>query len=323
MSKYLTNLPKTMPSIRLTLTALLVVLNASQFASGQLKVLSAGNPNLQWKSAQLQLLEQQIEDPAIKGPLKQELLAQKRWLSEWKSGLLTDQPWIKQTEKPNLFTEPTLDPDKRARALRERLLGKGAKPTEKDTKELQALLAKYPKDIGAKQLHLHWLDQRQYRSEYAKAIVETATTLANMLSSGRQTENTKLARAYCYYRAARALVHQESEESVAKKPIEDPKAHESQLLGIYNQLVELMGHDRPEFILLEIRMLRRDSWFGRALMLLEESASVIDTNWYLANRQELLKELGWGQPAKEAEESLKAFATKKDVRSASLEKLID
>jgi hypothetical protein len=111
----------------------------------------------------------------------------------------------------------------------------------------------------------------------------------------------------------------ESKEAVAQKPIEDLQKHEAQLLGFYTQIGDLVGHNRPEFILLEIRMLRRDSWYGRALVLLEESANVIDTQWYLNYRRDLLKDLGWNEPAKEAEEIAVAFSSKgdSDIRSAS------
>lgn len=296
-----------------------LLFNSAQSAFSQLSVLSAGNPSLQWKSTQLQLLDQQMQDPAVKGPLRSELEAQKRWLEKWNSGSLSDKPWMAQTEKVKLFTEPTIDPQKKATALRERLLGKGAKPTEKDTTELQKTLAKFPKDVGLKQLYLHWLDQRQYRDQYAATIVESAISLASALEQEKPTEATKLARAFCFYRAARALIHMESEEAIAKKPIEDLPKHESQLLGIYAQLSELVGQNRPEFILLEIRMLRRDSWYGRALLLLEENADVIDTQWYLNHRRDLLSDLGWEQPAKEAKEIALANQSNgsSEVRSAS------
>jgi hypothetical protein len=307
-----------MARIRTTVLAFLVLLMATPLVFGQLNILSSGKPGLQWKNTQLQLIEQQLNDASVKGPLRSELEAQKRWLSEWNSGSLSEKPWMKQSTKAKLFTEPTIDPARKAGALRKRLLGEGAKPTEKDTTELQAALNKFPNDLGLRQLYIHWLDQRQYRDEYASVIVENAVSLAGLLEQGKQTEATKLARAFCYYRAARALIHLESEEALAKKPIVNPQKHESQLLGIYNQLGDLVGHSRPEFILFEIRMLRRDNWFGRALVLLEESAEVVDTKWYLTQRCDLLKDLGWQQPAKEADDIAVAFSshTDTDLRSA-------
>ena len=278
------------------------LLTLSSTAIGQLSVLSSGDPNSQWKVTQLQLIEQQLSDQAVKGPLRKELEAQKQWLSQWNSGELKDGPWMKQREAANRSSEPTIDPDKTATALRAKLLGKSAKPTAKETTELQALLEKHPEDLGVQQLYLHWIDQKQYRNDYAEKIVESATKLATQLSAiEKQTDETRMARAYCYYRAARALIHLESPQMQAKQAIKDAQQHEAQLLGLYNQLGELVGHDRPEFILVEVRMLRRDNWNGQALVMLEQNAEILDRGWYLAHRRDLLSDLGWSMPAKEAE----------------------
>ncbi len=278
------------------------LLTLSTSAFGQLSVLSSGDPNSQWKATQLQLIEQQLSDQAVKGPLRKELEAQKQWLSQWNSGELKDGPWMQQREAASRTPEPTIDPNRTASALRAKLLGKSAKPTAKDTTELQALLEKYPDDLGVQQLYLHWIDQKQYRNDYAERIVESATKLATLLEAvEKQTDETRMARAYCYYRAARALIHMESPQMQAKQAIKDAQQHEAQLLGLYNQLGELVGHDRPEFILIEVRMLRRDNWNGQALMMLEQNAEILDRSWYLSHRRDLLSDLGWSMPAKEAE----------------------
>lgn len=278
------------------------LLALSSAAVGQLSVLSSGDPNSQWKATQLQLIEQQLSDQAVKGPLRKELEAQKQWLSQWNSGELKDGPWMQQREAASRTPEPIIDPDQTATALRDKLLGKSSKPTAKETTELQALLVKHPEDVGVLQLYLHWIDQKQYRNDYAERIVETATKLATRLEAvEKQTDETRMARAYCYYRAARALIHMESPQMQAKQAIKDAQQHESQLLGLYNQLGELVGHDRPEFILIEVRMLRRDNWNGQALIMLEQNAEILDRSWYLAHRRDLLSDLGWSMPAKEAE----------------------
>ena len=100
--------------------------------------------------------------------------------------------------------------------------------------------------------------------------------------------------------AARALAYQELPEVVAEKPIADPQQHETDLIIAYNQLVDLFGRGRPEFILLEIRMLRRDHWYGQALRLLEKYGDLIEPQWFLEKRRDLLLEMGWSAPAKEA-----------------------
>ncbi len=303
-----------MISLRSILQVAVLLVAAATFAQAQLTVLSSGDTSAQWKSTQLDLIGQQLADQSVKGVLRKELESQKLWLSQWNSGQLKAGPWIKQKENKQRLVEPTVDPEKKAAGLREKLFGKKVKPTAADTQALQKLLEQNPEDIGIQQLYLHWIDQKQYRDDYAEKIVATASKLAIELAKvEKQTEDLRNARAYCYYRAARALAHMESPELQAKQPIKDLAAHEAQLLGLYNQLGELVGHDRPEFILLEIRMLRRDHWNGQALMLLEEHAEILETQWYLQHRRDLLNDLGWTPPAKEAE-TIAASASNEKVR---------
>ena len=47
-------------------------------------------------------------------------------------------------------------------------------------------------------------------------------------------------------------------------------------------------------------MLRRDGWFGRALNMLEDHGERLELQWYLKKRRDLLQELTWEGPAKEA-----------------------
>jgi hypothetical protein len=208
--------------------------------------------------------------------------------------------WMQQASVGKLLTEPKLDPQEIASQLRGKLLGKGVKPTAEDTDALRELLKEYPDDLGVRQLYLHWIDQKQYREQYATIIAATAGELAAQLLADPSNQQTRLAAAFCFYRKARALVYMESPELVAKKPIDDPEKHESEIVSAYNQLIEIVGRDRPEFVLLEIRMLRRDRWNGRALQLLEQYGAVIDPEWYVTKRFELLQDLGWSIPANEA-----------------------
>lgn len=268
---------------------------------GQLTVLSAGNVNLTWRSTQLELINGQLADAEIKGKLRDELEAQREWLSSWKAGSLSTSSWADQAEGRRLPEEPTVDPTGKASPLRARLLGDKAQPTLKDTQALANALKASPNDVGLRQLHLHWLDQKQYRKEYAGEIAEAAGKVATMLAELQpQDEQLKLARGYCLYRRARALVYRELPEVVAQKPIQDLKLHEAELVSAYRQLIELVGSDHPEFILIEIRMLRRDHWYGQALMLLEKHAKAIEPKWFLKKRRDLLSELGWTAPAQEA-----------------------
>lgn len=279
----------------------LAVLSCAEIGIAQLDVLSSGDPKDKWREAQIDLLSTQLEDESIRGALRQELEAQVKWLTNWQPNELNLEPlWGTDDTRP-LMSEPTVDPAKTATRLRQRLLGPQARPTARDTQQLQKLLLAEPDDVGVRQLHLHWIDQLQYRKQYADEIAEAAMKLHGLLTQIQpQTEQTKWARAYAMYRRGRALAYRELPDVIKERPIEDEQAHESQLLGAYAQLVDIVGTNRTEFILLEIRMLRRDHWYGRALGLLEERGKSIDKKWFLKKRRDLLKELGWDQPQAES-----------------------
>ncbi len=271
-------------------------------AIAQLSVLSEGDPARQWQKVQIASLEEQLANAATQDALRRELQSQLKWLRLWKPGQLTEAPLWKQDESARQrLSEPIIDPDGLATSLRQRLLGSEATPTTDDTDELQALLSEHPDDVGVRQLHLHWLDQSVYRKTYPMEIADAAIRLVGLLEQLRpQTPDIESARAYCLYRRGRALAYRELPDVIKQNPIEDPAQHAAELLGAYNQLVDMVGRRQPEFILLDIRMLRRDRWNGQALALLEDHAGAIEKRWFLKKRRDLLHELGWELPAKEA-----------------------
>ncbi len=271
----------------------------------QLSVLSVEDPAAKWRTAQLATVGQQLDDEALSKELRLELAAQKRWLEAWQPGALSDKPlWKSNLDNRRKLEEPVLDPDRNASGLRKRLLGDNAKPAVSDTQSLRDALVEKPQDIGLRQLHLHWIDQRQYRKQYADAIAQSAQQLDVMLQSIKPTTGEiELARIFCLYRKARALVYRALPDVVAVNPIEDPERHAAMLVGTYATLKSLVGdQSRPEFILLDIRMLRRDGWRGRALALLEKYGSTVERQWLLKKRRDLLEELGWESPYREAAE---------------------
>lgn len=280
-----------------------VYLLTCQLAFAQLNVLSKGDVDAKWKETQIGVLKQQLADPAIRGPLRDELESQLKWMNNWPLTGLTEETLWKPDSLPTRISEPTLDPNRRASALREKLFGPNAMPTVADTKALEKLLSQFPNDVGVRQLHLHWLDQKQYRKIYPDEIADAALRIIGILDQLQpQDENLKLAKAFCLYRRGRALAYRELPDVVEKKPIPDPKQHESELLGSYKQLINLVGSGHPEFILLEVRMLRRDNWNGRALELLENYGPIIEKQWFLKKRRDLLRDLGWTKPAEQAAE---------------------
>ncbi len=180
------------------------------------------------------------------------------------------------------------------------MLGPTAHPTVQDTTELQQMLATHNADVGLRQLHLHWLDQRQFRKQYPDEIADAALRLAGLLEQLPSTADIQLAKEYCYYRRTRALAYRELPEVLRDKPIDDLAKHQAQLLGAYQQLISVAGTGRPEFVLAEIRMLRRDQFYGRAISKLTDYASSIEKEWFLKKQRDLLRELGWEAPAGEA-----------------------
>jgi len=285
-------------------TCALSVVLFSGNAMAQLSVLSAGNPAREWRSTQLELLKQQLQDKAVQGAFRDELLAQQKWLNAWKPGGLGGEPlWPAPDDVKKPVEEPVLDPSGLAADLRKKLFGAGAQPTTADTNALQELLAAHSSDIGVRQLHLHWLDQKQYRKTYPREIADAALRLFGLLEQVKpRSKEVQQARAFCLYRRVRALAYRELPDVAKAQPIKDQKEFEAELIGAYNQMIELGGKRRSEFVLIEVKMLRRDRFYGRALALLTDHTEQIDNQWYLKKQRDLLRELGWEFPAKEAGE---------------------
>ncbi|MCR9291961.1 MAG: hypothetical protein NXI32_04530 [bacterium] len=278
-------------------------------AKGQLSVLSVEDTGEKWREAQLAAIEEQLStlgSSAASGATSEmelELKAQRKWLESWQPKQLSTDPLWEAGARPGpLGAEPIIDPNGTAASLRRKLLGAGAQPTARDTKALRAALAEQPDDLGLRQLHLHWIDQRQYRKQYADAIAESAQYLEQQLQQIEDDDDKiGLARAYCLYRLGRALIYRGLPEVVSESPLPDPEQHQARLLAAYTQLRQLLGSQiRSEFVLLDIRMLRHDGWYGRALGLLETYGDTVDPQWLLKKRRDLLRELGWQAPAREA-----------------------
>ncbi|MEO8268192.1 MAG: hypothetical protein ABI557_00650 [Aureliella sp.] len=282
---------------------LLAVGLSSSMAHAQLSVLSEGNKPAKWKASQAAALQQQLADPKLADELKLELQSQLKWLNAWEPGKLTDAPLWTTEADAEPWEEPSLDPQGLAGELRERLFGTEASPTVEDTAELKRLLAEHDSDLGVRQLHLHWLDQVQYRKLYSQEIAEAAAKVLALLDGvAKPDQKTATARVFTLYRRGRALAYRELPESLANKPMDEAELakNEADLVGVYYQLKKLAAEPRPEFVLLEDRMLRRDHWNGRALALLEDFGGQVALQWFLKKRRDILRELDWESPAKEA-----------------------
>jgi len=276
---------------------------SSSLAHAQLSVLSEGNKPAKWKASQVATLQQQLAEPELASELKLELQSQLKWLTAWEPGKLSDKPLWETEPQNEPWEEPSLDPEGLAGELRQRLLGPGAKPTAEDTTELKELLAAHDNDLGVRQLHLHWLDQAQYRKVYPQEIANAAAKVLALLDGmADPDQETARAQLFTMYRRGRALIYRELPEVLADKPMDEAELDKNaaELVGVYHQLKKLAAEPRPEFILLEDRMLRRDHWNGRALALLEDFGGQVAPHWFLKKRRDILRDLGWESPAKEA-----------------------
>ncbi|MGN6135895.1 MAG: hypothetical protein ACTHOU_15510 [Aureliella sp.] len=306
----------------LTMVCLGLALLPAPPARAQLQTLSRGNPDLQWREAQLQAFDQQLSDANLPEELQRELAAQKQWLAAWKPGQApAAQPPASDAAAAKRLTEPALDPNERATELRERLFNEQQRPTVKDTTALQKALTEHPDDPGLRQLQLHWLDQPRYRDDYWKEIADAGGRVAALLGKLPPTAESKTASAFAIYRKARALAHCLAGRPELRKEIagaaqlsaEDRQQMHSTLGQCERQIEELVGSGHDEFFALELYVLRQEGWKGRALELLEEHAGQLDPHAYWKTKQELLSSLGWSKPAAEAAAKVAALTPARDA----------
>jgi hypothetical protein len=254
-----------------------------------------------WKTLQLAELDRQLAVETVKGTSRSELEAQKAWLSNWTEGGMTSKSNT-TSQLPKLRTEPILNSDL-GTEYRKRLNWDNTEQDETDLLVLKQALADHPGDIGLQQLHLQWMDLPIRRKTLLKQIDGSAVGLIKSLKAQNQSDlEIRLATEFALYRRGRALAYRELPDVVKQTPIDDPEQLNQEITSVYQDLIDSAGEGRPEFILLEIRILRRSKSFGNALCLLEKYGSVIKPQWYLKKRRDLLKELGWEIPYAEAAE---------------------
>lgn len=152
------------------------------------------------------------------------------------------------------------------------------------------------------QAELHRLDAPPVRKQNLKRTAAQCERLVVALAEapeplprGLTAEDVYWARAHTLYRWGRALGYRELPDVREVMPLENPTQLDQRLRGVFEQLRRL-APDRAEFVLLKIRMLRRDEQWGRALRLLEAHRWAIDRKWYLKKRRDMLASLGW-EPA--------------------------
>lgn len=177
-------------------------------------------------------------------------------------------------------------------------LGELERPESVDASVWQSMVAM--------QDRLFVTDNDDERKENLPTTIELAHQLEAAMSTQFADESNSLATpiawaiAYTRYRLGRALAYRELPEVREAWPISDPDRYEDELNDVFERLAEQTKGNRREFILLQDRMFRRAGKKGRALELLEANRRSIDPKWYLKKRRDLLQELGWDPPYREA-----------------------
>ncbi|EMI54742.1 hypothetical protein [Rhodopirellula sallentina] len=250
-----------------------------------------------WRSSQLEVINEKLQSVDSE-ETRLELLAQRTWLRRWEPGEMSKMP---------TSSSATEDDDEKGdrELVEEPLLANLKRPEGVAKQEWQRLIAL--------QAGLRQIDTNEERKENLREIIPASQRFVDALSEAlvpsarphaTPVEQLNTDRdwvlAYARYRLGRALAYREIPVVRERWPIEDPVAYQRRLYEVYRQLNEQTGGPRAEFILLEDRMLRRSGEKGLALELLEKHQGSIDVKWYLKKRRDLLQELGWEPPYREA-----------------------
>ena len=277
-------------------------------ALGQSNATVQLEPAVKWKASLLAEIDRQILDNSDNSSDDHsELKLQKEWLTLWSPGQMSATPkrsneLLTVTKEPILKSNISTEVRKRINSHQN---GKPYDPAVTDKNShiamLESEILKHPNDLALQQLHLHLLDNNPAtRKQFLDTVENSAVRLIKSLKEKRDGDEYNLAIEFAMYRRARALAYRELPDVVQRQPIEDSQALDRKIRTAHQDLTSIVGKDRPEFILLEIRMLKRDKKFGSALSLLEKYGSTIQQKWYLKKRRDLLKELGWDFPFSEA-----------------------
>ena len=264
-----------------------------------------------WKLSILAEIDDRLAGDPINDSFRNELESRKTWLEEWIPGHMTDEPRI-NSHVPQLRNEPILE-SVLSNKLRKQLTWKSTDCDKSDILLLRQTLAGYPNDLGLQQLNIQWLDLSSRRKQHLEEIeISVRRFIDSLVRQESPSPEMRLATEFAMYRLGRALAYRELPDVVKQTPIKDPDKLSQQILLAYNNLIAVAGTGRSEFILLEIRILRREGSYGKSLVLLEKYASVIKRKWYLKKRRDLLKELEWKLPNAEAAQIYaKDFPTEK------------
>ena len=259
----------------------------------------------EWKTRTLGKLVQSLRAESA-SLSKAELSAQIAWLREWQPGKMTagPKPTSLQAEKK---VEPILESSAQSkfRAELRRL----------DAPEAKAFVEQNvnapDSDLAVLQACLRWMDtaparRKQYLDQIealsVRLIANLRAEIGAVQATGKDNKADELNRAleFALYRRVRALAYRELPTVVAVRPIRNPQRLDQMIKQAFADLKQAAGRNRPEFVLIEVRIHRRNGDFGLALSMLESYGATILPKWYQKKRRDLLKELNWRPAYEEA-----------------------
>lgn len=235
-----------------------------------------------WKTQTLASIETKLENAASDDD-RLEYSARQSWLRRWKPGQMPTAP-ADAPDESELMDEPVLA----------------------DLPRLESVDADAWRAMVVLQKRLIASDTDDDRKDNLRTTIELGSQLEKSLADHLPADLQSLATptgwalAYTRYRLGRALAYRELPEVRERWPIANPDEYESRLVAAFQRLTEQTQDGRREFILLQDRMFRRAGKKGRALELLEANRHSIEPKWYLKKRRDLLQELGWDPPYREA-----------------------
>ena len=292
---------------RVSLGALIVVVLDSGLVSAIIVAKIQEQTDSAWKAATLRVIDRQLGKSELKETDRLELRSQKRWLTRWNPGTLSESANPKNaSEVPTKRSEAMLNSSLINRLREIEKTGTGMAEQDKFAR-MSEFATDHPNDFGLQQALIHWADndpkrRKQFLDQIESLTLQLSNQIAQQLNSkppkSAEMEALNNVLHFMLYRHVRCLAYRELPDVVAKKPIDDQKVHDEKIDSAFEKLVREAGAGRPEFILIEIRMLRRAKKFGQALERLEAYGASISSRWYLKKRRDLLKELGWDPPWK-------------------------
>ncbi|MFG0264145.1 MAG: hypothetical protein ACF8AM_03215 [Rhodopirellula sp. JB055] len=235
-----------------------------------------------WQTQTLASIETKLENAASDDE-RLEYAARRSWLRRWKPGQMPIAP-AEAPDESELMEEP--------------VLADLPRPESIDADAWDVMVDWQKRLIGS--------DTDDDRKDNLRTTIELASQLEQSLADHLPADLQSLATptgwalAYTRYRLGRALAYRELPEVRERWPIANPDEYTSRLVAAFQRLTEQTQGDRREFILLQDRMFRRAGKKGRALELLESNRHSIEPKWYLKKRRDLLQELGWDPPYREA-----------------------